>query len=265
MLCLHGKPAAKSTTENGTVWFCGEPSSCHFICPDEQAYLYEEAIDAFLATKQARPACCPIAPGTSAEYNYARIRVVRGATKESFGRPFFTCSKGNDRCSYFDWGDEIIIPKPLCKHGKRSKLQKVKKEGPNRGRSFLCCAEPAKESCKFFRWYEASKPKEPVEDPFKWPETQSPVEPTEEDPLEPGCFVLFSNPPSYRYTVKKTGVTFNSAETDRKKAYDEFLRDESLRRNEEIIPPEIMLTILCYTPLRNPMWDIPAPKRKRCK
>ena len=35
---------------------------------------------------------------------------------------------------------------------------------------------------------------------------------------------LFSNPPSYKYTVKKTGEMFTSTEKDRKKAYADFLR-----------------------------------------
>ena len=254
MLCLHGKPDVTSTTENGTFWFCGEPCRCDFICSDEQAYLYEEAIKAFLATKQNRPACCRI--GTSEEYNYARLRVVRDAEKESFGRPFFTCSKENDRCNYFEWGDEIITPKPLCKHGKRSKLQKVKKEGPtNKGWSFLCCPEPRNESCKFFRWYEAPKPKEPEENPFKWPETQSPVEPSVEDPLEPFTTVLFTNPTSYRYTIKKTGVTFNSSETDRKKAYEEFLQTThpiyNYTTNKEIDDNETPLSPLQTTPKKS--------------
>ena len=217
MLCLHGKPAAKS--RKGDFWFCSEPSSC-FDCPEEQAFLYDKTIKEFLATKQERPRCCGVAPEASAERNYARIRVVRDITKTNFGRPFFTCSKENDKCDYFEWGDEIIITKPLCKHGKPSKLQKVKKEGPNEGRNFLCCPEPREKSCKFFRWLETPSPREPDEDP------------ADEDPLEPGCFRRFINPPSYTYTVKKTGVMFTSAEADRKKAYDEFLRGNEDRVQE---------------------------------
>ena len=212
MLCLHGKPAVTSTTDKGTFWFCGEPSSCHLICPEEHAFLYEKAIQKFLATKQTRPACCAI--GTTEERRYARIRVVRDISKASFGRPFFICSKENDKCHYFEWGDEIIISKPLCLHGKPCTVQAVKKEGPNQGRSFLCCAEPAKESCKFFRWVKTPNPKE-----------------VDEDPLEPGCYCLFTNPSSYQYTVKNTGVKFFSFETDRKKACAEFLRC-----NEKPIP-----------------------------
>ena len=61
MLCLHGKTAVASTTENGTFWSCGEPSVC-FICPEEEKSLYDKAIKAFLATKQDRPKCCGIVP-----------------------------------------------------------------------------------------------------------------------------------------------------------------------------------------------------------
>ena len=61
MLCLHGKPAVTSTTENGTFWSCGEPSTC-FVCSEEEKSLYDKAIKAFLTTKQDRPKCCGIVP-----------------------------------------------------------------------------------------------------------------------------------------------------------------------------------------------------------
>ena len=203
MLCLHGKPAATSTTEKGTFWFCDEPFSCHFICSEEEAFLYDKAIKEFLATKQDRPKCCSVTPEASAERNYARIRVAKTL---NFGRSFFTCSKEKDRCDYFEWGDEIIIPKPLCQHGKPCKLQTARRENRNYGRKFLCCPEKKENRCRFFRWFNTPSPREP-----------------DEDPLE-SCYVtLFSNPPSYKYTVKKTGVVFTSYEKDRKKAYDEFL------------------------------------------
>ena len=155
MLCLHGKPAASSTTENGSFWFCGQHPKCHFICPEDEGYLYDKAIQAFLATKQERPKCC--ASENSEERNFAKIRVVKDLLKASFGRPFFTCSKRDERCEYFEWGDEIIIPKPLCKHGKPCKLRRVKKEGSNQGRTFLCCPERIEESCRFFKWIEVPK------------------------------------------------------------------------------------------------------------
>ena len=157
MLCLHGTPAASSTTENGSFWFCGEYDKCHFICPEDEGYLYDKAIRAFLATKQERPMCCAIDSSNPKERNYAKMRVVNDIQKANFGRPFFKCSKKDEKCEYFEWGDEIIIPKPLCKHGKPSKLQKVKKQGPNRGRTFFCCPEQFEESCKFFEWFDGAK------------------------------------------------------------------------------------------------------------
>ena len=155
MLCLHGKPAVSSTTENGTFWFCGEHPKCHFICSEEERYLYDKAIQAFLATKQERPKCCAVnrTGPFSEERNFAKIEVVKDPQKANYGRPFFKCSKKDERCNYFEWGDEVIIPKPLCMHRKTCKVQKVKKEGPNQGRPFLCCPEPVEERCKFFKWF----------------------------------------------------------------------------------------------------------------
>ena len=192
------------------------------MCSEDQAHLYDKAVKEFLATKQDRPKCCAVKipgqrtvrtlvndggnveiPEVAVVRNYAKMKVVTDMEKESFGRPFFVCSKEKDRCDYFAWGDQIIVERPLCKHGNPSLLMTVKKEGPNKGRKFFRCAEQKKENdCDFFEWFRG----EP------------------EDPLLPGCIVLFSNPPSYKYTVKKTGAMFTSGEKDRKKAYAEFLR-----------------------------------------
>ena len=80
----------------------------------------------------------------------------------------------------------------------------MKKEGPTQDNLFCSCPHPRESVCDFFVW----KP--------------------DEEPLEPGCVCLFSSPPSYRYTVRKTGETFTSTETDRKKAYDEFLHQKEV-------------------------------------
>ena len=163
MLCLHGEEAGTSTTENGTFWFCKQPSGCHFICPEEKAYLYDKAVKKFLATKQTQPMCCRAedanpkqTPDGSVlcERNYAKMRVVTDMEKASFGRPFFVCSKEKDKCNYFAWGDEYVIKTPLCKHGKPCRLRKVKKEGPNQDRYFFCCPEPKENRCKFFIWFD---------------------------------------------------------------------------------------------------------------
>ena len=202
MLCLHGKPVAYS--KKAECWFCNQRDIC-FHCPEDQAFLYDKAIKEFLATKQARPRCCGVTPEASAERNYAGFNVVRDITKTSFGRPFFTCSKYHDGCGYFEWGDEIIIPKPLCNHGKPCKIRKVKKEGSNQGRNFLCCPEPREKSCKFFKWFETPEPVEVTAD---------------EDPLVPGG--LFS-----LVQKRKTDVTASSG---KRKPLAEYLLNESNRQ-----------------------------------
>ena len=151
MLCLHGKEATKSTTENGTFWFCNQPEKCHFLCSDEQTYIYDAAIKKFLATKQSVPKCC------SGE---AKMKVVTDMEKQNFGRPFFVCPKENDPCQLFEWGDQQIIEKPLCKHGKPSRLFRVKKEGSNKNRMFFRCREKRKNQCKFFKWFYGPDPED---------------------------------------------------------------------------------------------------------
>ena len=106
-------------------------------------------------------------------------------------------------------------------------MLKVKKEGPNKGRSFFCCREREENRCKFFEW------------------ANDDVE--EEDPLMPGHIELFSMPPSYKYTVKKTGAMFTSHEKDRKKAYAEFIRS---KRKEDA--PDIHQTHIAFLRTEHP-------------
>ena len=117
MLCLHGKPAVTSTNEKGTFWSCGESPRC-FKCSQEDAALYERGIQAFLATKQERPKCCPITFDPRGEWCYATFRVLTGkeATKpkkENIGRPVFTCGNNlrfrrSTGCGFFTWADKTI-------------------------------------------------------------------------------------------------------------------------------------------------------------
>ena len=146
MLCLHNKPPGKIKTGKGTLWVCQQPSTCHFSCSEDKQYVYSRAVERFLSTNQARPLCC-MGEGTSC--NYAKMKVVI-----SLARPFFVCSKKDDPCNYFAWGDEHIIPRPLCKHGKPCDLEKIDKEGPNQERYFFCCPEPKKKDCNFFIWFD---------------------------------------------------------------------------------------------------------------
>ena len=162
MLCLHGKKVGGSITEKGILLHCSQPSTCHFLCTEEDDFIYDQGVKKFLATKQPRPLCC-MAEGIGR--NYAKMRVNTDPEDECFGRPFFMCSKKVDRCYYFAWGDQAIIPRPLCEHGKPCVIRKERKEGPNKGRYFFSCAEdPTRGPCKFFKWMEIEDQREIAED-----------------------------------------------------------------------------------------------------
>ena len=101
--------------------------------------------------------------------NYAKMRANTDVENDNFGRPFFVCSKKVDRCRYFAWGDQAIIPRPLCEHGKPCNIRKEWKEGSNKGRYFFSCAEPASYNpsrgpFKFFKWVETEDQREIAED-----------------------------------------------------------------------------------------------------
>ena len=147
MLCLHGKPTGKIETEKGTLLTCQQSSTCHFSCPEDQKYLYSRAVEYFLRTNQDRPLCC-MGEGTSR--NYAKMKAD---TVTYLGRPFFVCSKKFDPCNYFAWGDKRIIPRPVCEHGKPSRLLKVKNEGPNKDRKFFACDQDVEKPMSFFEWF----------------------------------------------------------------------------------------------------------------
>ena len=174
MLCLHGKPTGKINTKNGVSRVCVQPSTCHFSRSEDKKHLYTPAVERFLSTNQPRPKCCGVAPEASKiglvgnirspyfgrrepspERNYAKMKVVTKKGDSSVSRPFFVCSKEDGPCNYFAWGDEYIVKKPLCKHGKPCEFHTVKKEGPNYYRSFFCCPRPKNEDCKFSVWFDA--------------------------------------------------------------------------------------------------------------
>ena len=166
MLCLHGKPAVALGKKS---WTCGDiiHNPCCFICFEEEKPLYDKAINAFLATKQDIPKCCDVidsdkypgefVSGADAGRCYAKFRVYTGkeqrkwwfAYKEDIGRPFFVCGKGTERnprgCGYFEWGDKIIAPRPLCYHGR---LCSVKGKP---GEQFFGCKRKDR-SCHYFEW-----------------------------------------------------------------------------------------------------------------
>ena len=178
MLCLHGEEAGTSTTKKGTFWYCKQDDSpCHFLCSEDNADLYDKAVKKFLSTKQGRPKCCAVnmpvqrtlvndggnvkIPEPKVKRNYAKMLVVTDPKKESFGRPFFACSKRKEWCNYFAWGDQTIVERPLCEHGKPSWLLTVKKEGPNKDRKFFACGEHVENQCHFFEWFR-EEPEDPL-------------------------------------------------------------------------------------------------------
>ena len=145
MNCLHGQPAATSTTQNGSFWFCNQNPSCNFFCSDDEGYLFEKAIDAWKSTKQTHPKC-------TKHQKLAKMRIVKDLMKPNYGRPFFVCSDKAKPCSFWIWGDVEIPSRPACRHGLPCDIHKVKKEGPNKDRKFFCCPNDKENSCKYFDW-----------------------------------------------------------------------------------------------------------------
>jgi ssDNA-binding Zn-finger/Zn-ribbon topoisomerase 1 len=113
MDCLHGKPASSSTTKNGSFWFCGQNPSCGFICTEEEGFLIQKAIAAWRSTNLEQPIC-------ETHRKPARFRVVKDMLKESFGRPYFTCSMRQNPCSLCIWADENHVEKPNCHQSSRT-------------------------------------------------------------------------------------------------------------------------------------------------
>ena len=113
-------------------------------------------------------------------------------------------------------------------------MRKVKKAGKNKGRFFLCCGEGREDDCKFFEWSNRSNPtRQQLLPPLKV--LRVPEKPTKPDdnPLEPGSIVFFTNPASYQYTIKDTGLKFTSSESNPAKAYVEFIN-----KNKPSTPPK---------------------------
>ena len=170
MRCLHGEPAAHSTTQNGSFWFCNQNPSCNFFCCEDEGYLYEKAITALRATNQPHPRC-------GGHSKLAKMRVVRNLMKASYGRLFFVCSNKLKPCSFWVWGDVRPLVKPECHHGFPCMIRKVKKEGLNKDRKFFCCSNDKESSCKYFDWV----PEEPYQDvSFVEPLSSKPTEKHEE-------------------------------------------------------------------------------------
>ena len=145
MNCLHGKPAASSTTSNGSFWFCGQNPTCNFFCAEDEGYMYEKAITAWRCTEQPHPRC-------DEHHKLAKMCVVKDLMKVNYGRPFFVCGEKAKPCSFWMWGDVQPLAKPECCHGLSCAVRKVKKEGLNKDRLFFSCPNDKESSCQFFEW-----------------------------------------------------------------------------------------------------------------
>ena len=59
MNCLHNEEAATyEDDERGPFFVCAQDETCHFWCSEDDAVLYEQGIEAFMATNQQQPHCC---------------------------------------------------------------------------------------------------------------------------------------------------------------------------------------------------------------
>ena len=192
MECLHGIPASATTTKNGLFWYCGNKPSCQFFCPHKDRDIFASAVASFKASGCLQPIC-------HAHQKLAKMRVVKDNTKGNGGRPFFVCSDRNNPCSFWQWGDVVESPKPICHHGLTSRVRKVKKDGPNKDRLFYCCPNDKENSCGFFEW----KPQE--------------YSPVVEDA---GC--LFTHPLQYQYQDKDMSEAITNPDPDYNEAYGEY-------------------------------------------
>ena len=169
------------------------------FCPEQDSVFFGNAIAAWRSTNSPQPKCYE-------HTKLAKMCIVKDLLKQSFGRPFFVCSEKGNPCSFWQWGDEA---RPLCFHGLQCITRKVKKDGANQGHLFYTCSKGKVESCNYFEWRDRKVCNE-----------------VDEDPLESFCIEYFSMPPSYKYTVKKTGESFQSHHKDRKQAYAEYMSNK---------------------------------------
>ena len=146
-ICLCRKRACGTFTEKGLCTTC---SYCHFFCTEEDEFIYDQAVKRFLATKQPQPLCCMDVIRTK-----AKMKTITDPKDTDFGRPYFVCSKKANPCMYFEWGDEAIVPRPLCEHGKPCRKKKEWKKESNKVRYTFSCGEPSsyisgRGRCNFF-------------------------------------------------------------------------------------------------------------------
>ncbi|CAJ1442809.1 unnamed protein product [Effrenium voratum] len=112
----------------------------------------------------------------------------------------------------------------MCKCGQAAAERTVKKEGPNTGRRFRCCANGPKEACKFFAWVDEESSEEPEEAP--WPQRAERGFPQLERRLFSGLWRKEQPDSAPRPTVEAVAsedeecASFYSAESDMLEAMD---------------------------------------------
>ena len=141
--CLHGEPAAYSTTQNGSFWFCNQSPSNHFFCSKNEEYLTEKAIESWKSTKQSSMWWSSKAGEIACDkklietYLWPTLLPVFRSIESLF-------LLGLGRCATYrktrrsSWTPCVI--------------RKVKKEGLNKDRLFFCCPNDKENSFRFFEW-----------------------------------------------------------------------------------------------------------------
>eukprot|EP00434_Breviolum_minutum_P018127 symbB.v1.2.015991.t1/scaffold1193.1/size133507/10 len=72
-----------------------------------------------------------------------------------------TCETHSDSAS--DVSSCLTFKVVMCRCGQAVAERTVKKEGPNTGRKFRCCANPVNQQCGYFAWLDDPKPAKPQE------------------------------------------------------------------------------------------------------
>ena len=150
-ICLCRKRTGGTFNEKG---LCTECSYCHFFCTEENEFIYDQAVKRFLATKQPQPLCCMLYDVIRTK---TKMKAITDPKDTDFGRPYFVCSNKTNPCMYFEWGDEVIVPRPLCEHGKPCRKKKEWKKESNKVRYTFSCGEPSWRRCNFFMEMDADE------------------------------------------------------------------------------------------------------------
>ena len=115
-------------------------------------YAFQRALKAWRNTNIEQPIC-------NIHRRPVKFRVVKDYRKKAMEDINFTCADRKNPCSLWMWADENQIKKPNCYHGQQTVMKRVKKDGPNKGRLFFCCAN--ENSWEYFQWAPEEKSTKP--------------------------------------------------------------------------------------------------------